>query len=254
VAAPVTLPQVPRTVTVPAVAVDDTVTTPVLPLTLTPVFEVGSEYVTVCPVRMLLFASRTVAVAVDVAVPLAGIVTLAGVSVTVRLAGATVVSVSMAVSAIFPQVPWTVTVPAVAVDDTVTTPVVPLMLTPVFEVTSEYVTVCPVRMLSPPSRTVAVAVVVTVPPVGIATLFGVSVTVRVAGSPEAPETVTATGDNLVVVVPSPNCPYVLSPHVFTVPSDRTATACASPAAMATTPVNPVICVGASASVVFPCPS
>jgi uncharacterized protein (UPF0262 family) len=207
VAVPVIFPQVPLTVTVPASAVDDTVTTPVLLLTLTPVFEVVSEYVTVCPVSTLLFASRTTAVAVAVAVPLVGIVTLLGVSVTVRLDGTAVVRVSTAVPVTLPQVPWIVTVPAVAVDDTVTTPVLLSMLTPVFDVGREYVTVCPVRMLSSASRTVAVAVDVTVPFVGIVTLFGVSVTVRVAGSPDAPEPDdTDTGDSLVVVVSSPNCP------------------------------------------------
>jgi hypothetical protein len=138
--------------------VDDIVTTPVLLLTLTPVFGAVNAYVTVCPVRMLLFASRTVDAAVTDTVPLAGTVTLLGVSVTVRLAGAGVEIVSVAVPVMLPQVPRTVTVPAVAVDDTVTTPVLLLTLTPVFDAVNTYVTVCPVRTLLFASRTVDAAV------------------------------------------------------------------------------------------------
>ena len=48
---------------------------------------------------------------------------------------------------------------------------------------------------------------------------------------------TLTGINFETFVLSPNCPYVLSPHVYTLPSDFSATTCLFPQLTLITPAK-----------------
>ena len=67
------------------------------------------------------------------------------------------------------------------------------------------------------------------------------------------KTLTCTGADLPIVVPSPNWPKLLAPHAQTVPSDFRTAICQVPPVMAVTPLRPLTCTGVVLWVVVPSP-
>ena len=66
--------------------------------------------------------------------------------------------------------------------------------------------------------------------------------------------VTVTGDVRCVLVPSPRVPKPLSPHPRTVPSLKSVSVKALPAATCVAPAMPATCPGVERLVVLPVPS